>query len=45
VERLGTSIVSSKVVAAPIKNLMQKFGRAADKVIEAAESQIARNSP
>jgi transketolase len=31
-------------VSAPIKDLMQKFGFVADKVIAAAESQIARNS-
>jgi transketolase len=30
--------------SAPIKDLMQKFGFVADKVIAAAESQIARNS-
>jgi transketolase len=30
--------------SAPIKDLMRKFGFVADKVIDAAESQIARNS-
>jgi transketolase len=30
--------------SAPAKDLMQKFGFTADKVVEAAESQIARNS-